>query len=579
MFMPENSFDDDGRKGRGDRDLAKDVDDRMSIGDKRREAHPNMLDDDDIEEIGGPAGSRSNVIQQQRDLHKKKMQERMNGGNDTSPAPVPHDTLVHPGVVRSAGARQFSSPRSVDVDDKPSRFGRDDDFIDDRKAASKKAPTSSRRFHDDDDDDDDIGRRRGTTPKKSGRQWRDDSPEDSGSRSRRDDPLPSRNSRRPKDDDDDEDDNEDDERPSRRREQDANDSWVEPKKGHNSRELTRKEKGAARDRSSSPDLSSEEEGNEGGVVSMIDDKKGSSQKSTAKKGKLDLTDMKAFLMRYDIDHGNDPNPLPHEIVRSPVPKAYDVVECYIERNCAGANKLFPEYCLYMKDGDRFLLTAKKRPNNRTSNYLISMQRGDLSRKGSDNFLGKLRSNFIGTEFVVYDNGVNPKGADQHTLTVNPVTIRQELGIAVYAKNVLGYKGPRKMKVCVPRVREDGTRVVWRPTTKEDEMVNKCKEQDHTNLTYLINKPPRWNDQVGAYVLNFNGRVTMASVKNFQLVTPEDQETVRSHAWPGSDLMYQVILQFGRVGKDLFTMDFRAPLCPFQAFAITLSSFDSKLACE
>ncbi|ETW06731.1 hypothetical protein H310_02898 [Aphanomyces invadans] len=542
MFMPENSFDDDGRKGRGDRDLAKDVDDRMSIGDKRREAHPNMLDDDDIEEIGGPAGSRSNVIQQQRDFHKKKMQERMNGG-----------------VVRSAGARQFSSPRSVDVDDKPSRFGRDDDFIDDRKAASKKAPSSSRRFHDDDDDDDDIGRRRGTTPKKSGRQWRDDSPEDSGSRSRRDDPLPSRNSRRPKDDDDDEDDNEDDERPSRRRDappsrdkdrsfsrQDANDSWVEPKKGHNSRELTRKEKGAARDRSSSPDLSSEEEGNEGGVVSMIDDKKGSSQKSTAKKGKLDLTDMKAFLMR-------------------PVPKAYDVVECYIERNCAGANKLFPEYCLYMKDGDRFLLTAKKRPNNRTSNYLISMQRGDLSRKGSDNFLGKLRSNFIGTEFVVYDNGVNPKGADQHTLTVNPVTIRQELGIAVYAKNVLGYKGPRKMKVCVPRVREDGTRVVWRPTTKEDEMVNKCKEQDHTNLTYLINKPPRWNDQVGAYVLNFNGRVTMASVKNFQLVTPEDQETV--------------ILQFGRVGKDLFTMDFRAPLCPFQAFAITLSSFDSKLACE
>jgi len=227
--------------------------------------------------------------------------------------------------------------------------------------------------------------------------------------------------------------------------------------------------------------------------------------------------------------------------------------------------MFPEYCLYMKEGDRFLLTAKKRPNNRTSNYLISMQRGDLSRRGSENYIGKLRANFIGTEFVVYDNGVSPKGADQHSLTVNPAGIRQELGIAVYAKNVLGHRGPRKMKVCVPRVREDGTRVVWRPVNKDDEMINKCKEQDHTNLTYLINKPPRWNDQVGAYVLNFNGRVTMASVKNFQLVTPEDQETV--------------ILQFGRVGRDLFTMDFRAPLCPFQAFAITLSSFDSKLACE
>lgn len=29
--------------------------------------------------------------------------------------------------------------------------------------------------------------------------------------------------------------------------------------------------------------------------------------------------------------------------------------------------------------------------------------------------------------------------------------------------------------------------------------------------------------VGAYVLNFYGRVTMASVKNFQLVHPDDRE--------------------------------------------------------
>ncbi|CAK4066373.1 unnamed protein product [Aphanomyces euteiches] len=525
MFMAEDSFDDD-RKG--DRDLAKDVDDRMNISDKRREPHPNMLDDDDIEEIGGPTGSRSNVIQQQRDLHKKKMQERMSGG-----------------VVRTTGARQFSAPRSTDIDDNPSRFGRDDDFIDDRKSSNKKQSSNSRRF-DDDDEEEDMSHRR-PNPKKSGRQWREESPEDSrASRSKRDEPK----SRRKGPDDDDDDDDDDDnsyERPSRcsdrsrekdngrssRRDQGGNDSWVEPKK-----------KKASRDRSSSPDLSSEEEGNDEGVVSMIDDKK--APKNPVKKGKLDLTDMKAFLQR-------------------PVPKSYDVVECYIERNRTGANKLFPEYCLYMKDGDRFLLTAKKRPNNRTSNYLISMQRGDLARKGSDNFLGKLRANFIGTEFVIYDNGLNPKSADQHTLTVNPASIRQEMGIAVYAKNVLGHRGPRKMKVCVPRVREDGTRVVWRPVNKEEEMLNKCKEQDHTNLTYLINKPPRWNDQVGAYVLNFNGRVTMASVKNFQLVTPEDQETV--------------ILQFGRVGKELFTMDFRAPLCPFQAFAITLSSFDSKLACE
>lgn len=39
-------------------------------------------------------------------------------------------------------------------------------------------------------------------------------------------------------------------------------------------------------------------------------------------------------------------------------------------------------------------------------------------------------------------------------------------------------------------------------------------------------------QLGAYCLNFNGRVTHASVKNFQLVTDSDKETI--------------ILQFGKV---------------------------------
>lgn len=39
------------------------------------------------------------------------------------------------------------------------------------------------------------------------------------------------------------------------------------------------------------------------------------------------------------------------------------------------------------------------------------------------------------------------------------------------------------------------------------------------------------------------------------------------------------MQFGRVAEDVFTMDYRFPLCTVQAFAIALSSFDSKLACE
>lgn len=41
----------------------------------------------------------------------------------------------------------------------------------------------------------------------------------------------------------------------------------------------------------------------------------------------------------------------------------------------------------------------------------------------------------------------------------------------------------------------------------------------------------------------------------------------------------IVMQFGRVAEDVFTMDYRYPMCAVQAFAIALSSFDSKLACE
>lgn len=38
---------------------------------------------------------------------------------------------------------------------------------------------------------------------------------------------------------------------------------------------------------------------------------------------------------------------------------------------------------------------------------------------------------------------------------------------------------------------------------------------------LRNKPPKWNDTLNAYCLNFSGRVTQASVKNFQLVSVDN----------------------------------------------------------
>mmetsp|Transcript_51877 Transcript_51877/g.120665 ORF Transcript_51877/g.120665 Transcript_51877/m.120665 type:complete len:145 (+) Transcript_51877:2-436(+) len=129
------------------------------------------------------------------------------------------------------------------------------------------------------------------------------------------------------------------------------------------------------------------------------------------------------------------------------------------------------------------------------------------------------------------------------------------------------RGPRKMSVAIPRMQPSGDRLVCRTLNPATEgLIPMVKSGTHGHMIEVFhNKPPKWNEQIGAFVLNFNKRVTQASVKNFQLTTSEDPDTV--------------YLQFGRVGKDTFSMDFRYPFSPFQAFAICLSSFDYKLCCE
>merc|ERR1712146_543406 len=80
---------------------------------------------------------------------------------------------------------------------------------------------------------------------------------------------------------------------------------------------------------------------------------------------------------------------------------------------------------------------------------------------------------------------------------------------------------------VPQVNEVGERKQLRPMSEEESMIERYKLAKNDNdVMILKNKPPKWNDQVGAYVLNFNGRVTRASVKNFQLCDlARDPDTV------------------------------------------------------
>ena len=84
------------------------------------------------------------------------------------------------------------------------------------------------------------------------------------------------------------------------------------------------------------------------------------------------------------------------------------------------------------------------------------------------------------------------------------------------------------------------------------------EQRHapnTSILELRTKEPFLD--AGQYRLNFRGRVTIPSVKNFQLGDDDGN----------------VLLQFGRVSDHKFHLDFRHPFCPATAFAAAITQFD------
>jgi len=253
-------------------------------------------------------------------------------------------------------------------------------------------------------------------------------------------------------------------------------------------------------------------------------------------------------------------------LHAPAPKHAGVLQCRIVRDRSGiSTKLHPKYTME-SDSGIFLMTAQKQVKNKTSNYAISNSKG--GGKDVDAFLGKLRSDFLGIEWVAYGPGLNPTKVDSkvgHSLG----NVREELVAVQYTASKWGAtaKGPRKMGVVIPHVQPTGERLVCRTLNPQSDGLLALQKSGTANqlIDTYNNKPPKWNDQIGAYVLNFNKRVTEASVKNFQLISATDPETV--------------YLQFGRVGKEVFNLDFRYPISPFQAFAMCLSSFDYKLGCE
>jgi tubby-related protein 1 len=113
-----------------------------------------------------------------------------------------------------------------------------------------------------------------------------------------------------------------------------------------------------------------------------------------------------FPPKFNLDNFPTTSAMMRNFLTSPLPPG-QTLQCFIKRSKSGLARLYPVYHMYTTEGARYMLTAKKVVMNSTSNYILCMQRDNLSTK-SENYLGKVKSNFMGTEFMLYDNGMNPK---------------------------------------------------------------------------------------------------------------------------------------------------------------------------
>jgi tubby-related protein 1 len=206
--------------------------------------------------------------------------------------------------------------------------------------------------------------------------------------------------------------------------------------------------------------------------------------------------------------------------------------------------------MYFQDGgDTIAMIGEKQGSNRTANYhIFDMSRGApgarLSKK-SGNYMGKLRGGKSKTDYSLLSSS----------------TMKEQVGAFVFdkisiTKQLKEGQVPRKLHVLLPPLSSTSTAVPVNVNSDSD-MITRHRTGLRTPGSVLTTKEPTF--ERGQYRLNFHGRVTTPSVKNFQVVHPDR---------PG-----EVLAQFGRVDDNKFHLDFRRPLNAFQAFGMALAQFN------
>lgn len=160
----------------------------------------------------------------------------------------------------------------------------------------------------------------------------------------------------------------------------------------------------------------------------------------------------------------------------------------------------------------------QKKKSKSANYHISADKGDMGRnEGNASFMGKLRGNMFGSEYIVFDDGANVKTKGKKKGKKDN-EVRGEMAMVIFPKELIA-KGARKMAILVPAL----DMKTGKPQMGKVKLLDEFKRtgQSTDNLVALVNKSPVWDAVKNMYILDFRGRVTQASIRNFQAVRAEN----------------------------------------------------------
>lgn len=254
---------------------------------------------------------------------------------------------------------------------------------------------------------------------------------------------------------------------------------------------------------------------------------------------------------------------------STIPRHAGTLKCFVRRSRGRLYRLggVETYSLYLEGGEgedaRFMMSATRRVpkiGSKLPSFTLNWApegSEESGRENSDKILAELVTTTKACEeFQLFArNAGRPPGYSSS----RPVEL---MGCRYHTIGDVGDDAmremPRQIQLALPDALGRDEEDAMNRSLLDLLLARELREHD----TLLLNRNPRWNSKVQAYVLNFHGRVTEASVKNFQLVDALDKtEKIR--------------LQFGRTGENEFTMDFSFPLSPLQAFGTALTCFAVK----